>query len=823
MANLSNIDNILRISSSGVGLNKDNTGPSELDIESAGADMIDMTRTGLKTYRFAISGSSDFSIFDVAANADRLTIDSAGNVGIGGSPNDALEVAGNSAATHRIRINNANASGSETLAFVQGTTFKSWIEYNNSNGNFDIWQYTNNDLRFGTNNTERLVINSSGNATFAGDITLDDGTGASPSLIFTNSSDETWKIFNGSQGVLNFTEGTNDRFQLLQGGDVVISESLRVGGNVNNANTFTYTLQTRGLLVAGNSGTSQSNLYLHRDDATITNDNVIGNLHFSGQDGASNIGAQIQVKAVGSWNPTSAGSNMIFSTCNSGTNTLSERMRITSGGQVNMTKGSSGTVLYLDSVNAYDAETGIQLSAGRAKISGFLNTTGGTPGSSLRFYTMPDNGSVTERMRITSGGNVNISNNSSYTRINVDNTKGSAGGTSAIQFGLSDGAFVTADAARVESRIIANPNAAMDFKVYGSGLNTIMSLLGTGKVGIGTDNPSAQLHNYSTATTNVFITGHGTAAQNNWGAQNCMFVKGDNGLLISKANVANNTNRIFNFYNDANGYAQLYMHAGSTTAGVKIQASGTSYFNGGKVGIGITSPSTIFHVDAGQYNAGNLTNNVAVYIGGAFVNNDAYHKEGGLLVISGTNATQTSAGIAFQTRNTNNTNYWKSSILMDRGGTIRFTLGGAGTGAGSDKFTIGTTGRINMHGLDAKGTTGSDVRFLTSTQELYYLTSSRRYKTNIVNLENSLDKINALRPVRFKDIKTEEDACGLIAEETFEIIPDVVFTKEIEGFDEPQIEGLNYSDLVPFLIKSIQELKANNDSLKARIETLENN
>ncbi len=50
-----------------------------------------------------------------------------------------------------------------------------------------------------------------------------------------------------------------------------------------------------------------------------------------------------------------------------------------------------------------------------------------------------------------------------------------------------------------------------------------------------------------------------------------------------------------------------------------------------------------------------------------------------------------------------------------------------------------------------------------------------------------------------------------------------LFTKEIEGFDEPQIEGLNYSDLVPFLIKSIQELKANNDSLKARIETLENN
>jgi hypothetical protein len=74
-----------------------------------------------------------------------------------------------------------------------------------------------------------------------------------------------------------------------------------------------------------------------------------------------------------------------------------------------------------------------------------------------------------------------------------------------------------------------------------------------------------------------------------------MFVKTDNGLLISKANAANNTNRIFNFYNDANGYAELYMHAGAT-ANVKIQASGNSYFNGGNVGIGTTHPDSKLEV-----------------------------------------------------------------------------------------------------------------------------------------------------------------------------------------------------------------------------------
>ena len=46
-----------------------------------------MTRTNLKTYRFAISGTSDFSIFDVAANADRLVIDSSGNSTFAGDVN----------------------------------------------------------------------------------------------------------------------------------------------------------------------------------------------------------------------------------------------------------------------------------------------------------------------------------------------------------------------------------------------------------------------------------------------------------------------------------------------------------------------------------------------------------------------------------------------------------------------------------------------------------------------------------------------------------------------------------------------------------------
>ncbi len=127
---------------------------------------------------------------------------------------------------------------------------------------------------------------------------------------------------------------------------------------------------------------------------------------------------------------------------------------------------------------------------------------------------------------------------------------------------------------------------------------------------------------------------------------------------------------------------------------------------------------------------------------------------------------------------------------------------------------ITSSGTIKAPSLGGYTPTGADLRYDTSDGEIYYQTSSERYKTDIVNLESSLDKINLLRPVRYKDINTNEPACGLIAEEVVETIPEVIFKKEIEGFEEPQIEGINYSDLVPFLIKSIQELKAEVDLLK---------
>jgi len=67
---------------------------------------------------------------------------------------------------------------------------------------------------------------------------------------------------------------------------------------------------------------------------------------------------------------------------------------------------TSGVIATISGPNSYNSETGISLAVDRAKISGVLNGSGGSPGASLRFHTQPDSGSLTERMRINSTGQV---------------------------------------------------------------------------------------------------------------------------------------------------------------------------------------------------------------------------------------------------------------------------------------------------------------------------------------------------------------------------------------------------------------------------------
>jgi hypothetical protein len=110
--------------------------------------------------------------------------------------------------------------------------------------------------------------------------------------------------------------------------------------------------------------------------------------------------------------------------------------------------------------------------------------------------------------------------------------------------------------------------------------------------------------------------------------------------------------------------------------------------------------------------------------------------------------------------------------------------------------------------------------------------SDSRLKTNVRELGSALEKIDALHPVHFEFINSGENAnpsgtrTGFIAQEfeqvlpghTFEMEPMVDADKTLLG-EGVKAKGIE-ADLVPYLVKAIQELKAELDTVKAELATL---
>jgi len=117
---------------------------------------------------------------------------------------------------------------------------------------------------------------------------------------------------------------------------------------------------------------------------------------------------------------------------------------------------------------------------------------------------------------------------------------------------------------------------------------------------------------------------------------------------------------------------------------------------------------------------------------------------------------------------------------------------------------------------DAYGIVGSINPGNTSTT--FNTTSDYRLKEDLKDFKG-LDMVSKIPVYDFRWINSEKRSYGVLAHELNEIYPEAVEGEK----DEKENQCVDYSKIVPLLVKSIQELKAGNDSLKARIETLENN
>ena len=122
---------------------------------------------------------------------------------------------------------------------------------------------------------------------------------------------------------------------------------------------------------------------------------------------------------------------------------------------------------------------------------------------------------------------------------------------------------------------------------------------------------------------------------------------------------------------------------------------------------------------------------------------------------------------------------------------------------------LGVSGDIDCSGnLDVTGNVNA-----TS----YNTTSDYRIKENVKQLDEKFI-IDKLKPVTYLNNNLGKQDIGLIAHELQDIYPELVNGEK----DGKQLQSVNYTGLIPILIKEIQDLKKSMKSIKEQVNELKN-
>jgi hypothetical protein len=141
------------------------------------------------------------------------------------------------------------------------------------------------------------------------------------------------------------------------------------------------------------------------------------------------------------------------------------------------------------------------------------------------------------------------------------------------------------------------------------------------------------------------------------------------------------------------------------------------------------------------------------------------------------------------------------------------------------RFTAGGTSGIGVYG-SSMGSSGRGVQGSGLEYDFYAIgpgtnygaASSIRWKKNITEIDNGLDKIMTLRGVCF-DWDEEHGGqhdMGFIAEEVGKVIPEIVAYEP----DGVYATGIDYGAITPVLVQAIKEQQRQIEQLKAQIEEL---
>ncbi len=292
--------------------------------------------------------------------------------------------------------------------------------------------------------------------------------------------------------------------------------------------------------------------------------------------------------------------------------------------------------------------------------------------------------------------------------------------------------------------------AADDNLIISTGATRLVNINGTSEnVGIGTASPTAKVHAYS-ETTSAVLGKFNTDATT--------------GIQLESAGAGRDR-------------VNFLSYSGSTLK-ILLNSAGDSYFNGGNVGIGTSTPDYKLSV-IGTIEATDETDYLRLTAGA--INKISY------------------SGSMYLFAAASPTHYFSST---------KFAIKEAETTASTTTWRLSTVGTYDY---------------------LQEPSSSIKYKTNIENLKDWHIEFESdfmkIRPVKFNSICKVDDPArnwiGFIAEELAEIHPCFVDWKEEEdGKKVPMVE--DQRTLLALIILMVQKLKKENEDLNKRIEVLEN-
>ncbi len=180
-------------------------------------------------------------------------------------------------------------------------------------------------------------------------------------------------------------------------------------------------------------------------------------------------------------------------------------------------------------------------------------------------------------------------------------------------------------------------------------------------------------------------------------------------------------------------------------------------------------------------------------------------------------------------------NFASTSLGLRFGGNQSITLSASsgsiscdGTGIGSNAAGFSATRPATTAGSAPYAyVAAGSLRFyvdegggLHSTSGSIAVISDEYFKENVADLPTALENINALRPVTYRlkdDDKTRATRVGFIAQEVQQVMPLLVTEDDKIDAGGRSALTLNMGDLVPYLIKSVQELSARVVELEAKL------